>query len=421
MSVKTILSNPGKSSGAVDLATFAPASGTQIQEALHPSALTYSASPRTHVVVVGAGVFGGWTALHLLRKGLKVTLVDAWGPGNSRSSSGDETRVIRCIYGANDTYFRMTVRAFGQWQAFEKEAQKKLIYPTGTLWLMYEPSDETIEAALPLLDANGLPYERLSIKEATTRYPQISFEGLDHAFLEKHAGYLKARESCQAVVEVFVREGGTYVQQAAMAGAIAAQQLTQVRLADGSMLRADAYVFAAGAWLGQLFPEVLGSVISSVRQEVYYFGTPAGHSSAFEALPVWVDWNLKDGIYYGIPGSTHRGFKIAFDRTHSDFFDPTDGERIIDPALLARAKEFLGQRFPLLKHAPLSESRVCQYPSTPDSNFLVDTHPEARNLWIVGGGSGHGFKMGPALGEYVADLMLGRIPNIPLFGLSEYF
>ncbi|QHT67941.1 FAD-dependent oxidoreductase [Rhodocytophaga rosea] len=402
-----------------ELATFAPEVKAGFQEKVKSVAIIPSL--HTHIVVIGAGAFGGWTALQLLRQGLQVTLLDAWGAGNSRSSSGDETRVIRCMYGANQMYFDLTLRAISLWQDFEKQTSKKLLFKTGLLWFLYQPHDETIDAALPLLEKNGLSYEKMSVQEAENRYPAIHVADLNHVFLEKEAGYLKARESCQAVAEAFVQEGGIYTQLSALPGKIEGNKLKEIQLSDGNTLQADAYVFACGPWLGQLFPEVTGHILYSARQEVYYFGTPAAQSSLFENLPVWIDWNIQDTVYYGIPGSTHRGFKTAYDRKGGgELFDPTHGERIITKAELDRAKAFLAHRFPALKGAPLTESRVCQYPNSPDGNFLVDIHPQASNTWLIGGGSGHGFKMGPALGEMAAQIILGQ-QNLPtLFSLNRF-
>jgi glycine/D-amino acid oxidase-like deaminating enzyme len=402
-----------------DLATFAPEVKAGFQEKVKSVALIPSI--HTHIAVIGAGAFGGWTALQLLRQGLQVTLLDAWGAGNSRSSSGDETRVIRCMYGANEMYFDLTLRALSLWQDFEKQLNKKLLYKTGVLWFLYQSQDETIDAALPLLEKNGLSYEKMSVQEAASRYPAIHVADLNHVFLEKEAGYLKARESCQAVAEAFVKEGGIYKQLSALPGKIEGEQLREIHLSDGSTLQADAYVFACGPWLGQLFPEVTGNLLFSARQEVYYFGTPATQSSLFDNLPVWIDWDIENTVYYGIPGSTHRGFKTAYDRKGGgELFDPTHGERIITPAELDRAKAFIAHRFPALKNAPLTESRVCQYPNSPDGNFLLDIHPQASNTWLLGGGSGHGFKMGPALGEMATQIILGHKSLPTLFSLNRF-
>ena len=357
-----------------------------------------------HVVVVGAGAFGGWTALSLLRKGLKVTLVDAWGSGNSRSSSGDETRVIRSTYGSNPFYFDMNVRALELWKENEQRWNKKFFHNTGVLWFCYEEHTPVVDDSVPFAKRHGIEYEYITLDDLRRRYPLVNTQDLHHGWLDPFGGYLKARESCIAVNEAFVREGGTFVQAFASIGEIQSGTLTHIKLSDGSTLHADAYLFACGAWLGQLFPEVLGSVISCSKQEAYYFGVPKNESKTYDAMPVWVDVDGKD-FYYGIPGNANRGFKIGVDR-RGESFDPTSGERISNPEVLAHARAFITHRFPGLKNAPLVESRVCPYENSPDGNFLFDKHPEAGNIIFLGGGSGHGFKHGPALGEWVAGILV---------------
>lgn len=167
---------------------------------------------------------------------------------------------------------------------------------------------------------------------------------------------------------------------------------------------ADVYLFACGAWLGQLFPDVLGQKIIATKQEAYYFGVPQGQAKVYDAMPVWVDLDGHD-YYYGIPGNANRGFKIGVD-LRGEVFDPTNGERTLNPDTLAKARKFIAHRFPGLKDAPLIENRVCQYENSPDGNFIFEQHPGAGNSWVLGGGSGHGFKHGPALGELVANLFM---------------
>ena len=205
--------------------------------------------------------------------------------------------------------------------------------------------------------------------------------------------------------EAFVKEGGTFVQAFVTIGSIQSGALSRIALSDGSTLQADAYLFACGSWLGQLFPEVLGKVLTCSKQEAYYFGVPHHDSKAYDTIPVWVDVDGQD-FYYGIPGNASRGFKIGVDR-RGEAFDPTSGERISNPEVLAHARAFISHRFPGLKNAPLVESRVCPYENSTDGNFLFDKHPEAGNVIFLGGGSGHGFKHGPALGEWVAGVMTG--------------
>ncbi len=384
---------------------------------LSPLSLFASPARATHIAVIGAGAFGGWTALHLLRQKARVTLLDAWGPGNARASSGDETRVIRATYGPNGIYTKMAVRALQLWQENEKRWNRKLYTRTGALWMVMG-SEDFEKTSLPHLDAVGLPYEQISTKEASQRYPQIRFDDVNWVLIEKEAGFLLARQACQVVQEAFLDEGGEYQQSSVVPGSIQNNRMTNITLSDGSALIADHYIFACGPWLAKLFPDVLGRLIAPTRQEVFYFGTPAGDNRFSEQhLPVWIHHG--SALFYGIPGNQYRGLKVA-DDTHGPAFDPTTGERVASPGGLQAAREILELRFPAMKGAPLLESRVCQYENSPDSNFVIDHHPEAENVWIVGGGSGHGYKHGPALGEYVADVVLGNKQPDPFFLLSRF-
>jgi glycine/D-amino acid oxidase-like deaminating enzyme len=369
------------------------------------------------VVVVGAGAFGGWTALHLLRKGAKVTLLDAWGPGNSRASSGGETRVIRATYGPSRVYVEMVARALQLWRENEKRWRKRLYHRTGALWMVGK-DDGYEKASLPLLRQAGLAFEELKASDVAKRYPQINPERVEWAIHEKDAGYLTARRACEAVLEGFQAEGGEYRQVSVAPPGIDGGKLTGLDLSDGTKVGADAYVFACGPWLGKVFPEVMGNLIRPTRQEVFFFGTPPGDSRFSEdALPVWIDHGER--FWYGIPGNQWRGFKVA-DDTRGTVFDPTSGERVASSEGLRAAREYLRFRFPALKDSPLLESRVCQYENSPDEHFIVDRHPAAANSWLVGGGSGHGFKHGPALGELVAGNVLGEKPAEPFFALSRF-
>ncbi len=362
-------------------------------------------SKNTSVIVVGAGAFGGWTALALLRAGLKVKLIDAWGAGNSRSSSGDETRVIRSTYGSNEFYFDLNVRALQLWQENERHWGKQLYYNTGVLWFCYEENTPLVDDSIPFAKKHKMMYERIEAVELKKRFPQVNTNDLHHAWFDPYGGYLKARESCQAVKDAFVKEGGNFIQGFVKPGKIQARRLHEIHLSDGTAMQADAYVFACGPWMGRVFPEVLGSTITCTRQEAYYFGVPEDDAARYDGMPVWVDVDGKD-FYYGIPGNAQRGFKIGVDR-RGVIFDPTLGDRIANPEVLSHARNFIAHRFPGLKNAPLVENRVCPYENSPDGNFIFEMHPEAGNLIFLGGGSGHGFKHGPALGEWVSRSLTG--------------
>ena len=372
----------------------------------------------THIAVVGAGAFGGWTALQLQHLGADVTLLDAWGPGHSRSSSGGESRVIRHAYGKR-LYVDMAARSLALWQAASDDWGQPLLHESGVLHMLRsERWREPFTVGRRLMSDAGIPHEMVDRDELSHRYPQLHTEDLVAAMYEPTAGYLLARHACRAVVDAFRMAGGEYRQARVQPGAIRDRMMTGVMLSGGGRLSADQYVFACGPWLKRMFPELLGSRLTISRQEMFFFGTPAG-DPRFQtpAFPVWADFG--EPLWYGIPGGGGRGFKVA-DDTRGPEHDPSTTDRTVTAEGAAASRRFLAHRFPALADAPLIESRVCQYTNTPDGDFIADRHPEADNAWLLGGGSGHGFKHGPALGEMVAAQVLGERPVEPAFSLSRF-
>ena len=356
-----------------------------------------SGSRTFDVVVVGSGVFGAWTAWHLRRAGRSVALVDEYGAGNSRSSSGGETRVIRMGYGADEWYSRWSARSLGLWKDMAAASGQRLFHQTGVLWMAHE-NDAVVQSTLETLGRLQVPHERLGKSELETRWGQISFGPVSWGIYEPGSGALLARRGVAAVAAEAQREGVSLVAGAALPP-MGSGRLSSVSLKDGASLSAETFVFACGPWLGKVFPDLLGERIFPTRQEVFYFGPPAGDTRFRPpAMPVWVDFGEE---IYGIPDIESRGFKVAPDR-HGPPFDPDTGERRVTEEGVRAAREFLARRFPALRDAPLVAGEVCQYENTSNGDFLIDRHPGRENVWLVGGGSGHGFKHGPAVGEYLA-------------------
>jgi sarcosine oxidase len=370
-----------------------------------------------HIVVVGAGAFGGWTALSLLRRHARVTLIDAWGAGNSRSSSGDETRLIRTIYDGKTAYIDLVVRASALWREAEARWRRTVFLRTGVLY-MFESDDGFATKSLPLLSERGVAVETLDPQQAARRLPQISFEGVRVAYFEPDAGVLLARQACELVKQSFDDEGGVYRLGEARPGPIESGRISHVTLDDGSRMAGDAFVFACGPWMGTLFPDAVGDGIIATRQEVMYFGTPAA-DRRFDStsFPGWIDF--ASGRWYGMPGTERRGVKVADDMAGLPI-DPSVVDRIVSADGVERAREYVKRRFPALARQPVVETRVCQYEYSPDGDFLMDRHPEAGNVWLAGGGSGHGFKMGPAIGEYVARLVLDGASPDAIFTYAHF-
>ncbi len=308
---------------------------------------------KPHIAVIGAGAFGGWTALHLLERGARVTLLDAWGPGNSRSSSGGETRVMRGTYGPDQPYTQMAARALKLWQKYERRWKRQFLHRTGVLWMAPAHDDAFERGSVKTLRAAKIKFQELSSPQMKKRWPQIDFEGIEWGIFEPECGYLDARASCQAVVEAFTAAGGKYRQLAVLPDGLEDTPLRGIAVSDGSRLKADRYVFACGPWLGKLFPQAVGNLVQPTKQDIFFFGTPPGDDRFSDRhLPVWGDHRGR--FRYGIPGAltgdARRGFKIA-DDTRGPAFDPTSGERAIDPETLRDIREYGDSRLPVRTNA----------------------------------------------------------------------
>jgi monomeric sarcosine oxidase len=365
------------------------------------------------IVVAGAGAFGVWTAWHLARAGHAVTLVDVDAPGHPRSSSGGETRIIRMGYGKREIYTRMSMRSLAPWRELSARADRPLFVETGFLWMAHD-EDALSMSTIATLERCEVPHERLTCAQMESRWPQISFDRIAWGIHEPTSGVLMSRRAVDAVAREAVRAGAV-LRTGKVAPPSGRGRLGALVTESGERFPADAFVFACGSWLPKLFPDVLGGRIFVTRQEVHYFAPPPADARfAPPALPTWIDFN--DEIY-GMPDIESRGFKMAIDR-HGPAFDPDSGDRT-QVATLPEVRRLLAMRFPALAGAPHVGFEVCQYENTSNGDLLVDRHPAFENVVLVGGGSGHGFKHGPAVGEIAARLVVdggGVDPHFRLDG-----
>ena len=374
-----------------------------------------SMSRASDVAVIGAGVFGAWTALQLRRSGRSVTLVDAFGSGNTRSSSSGASRVFRIGYGRETIYSRWAQRSFGAWLELFRDGRQRLFTRTGVLWMARadDPfADDTIETLRRL----RVPFETLDRTALEQRYPQVNFGPITRGVLEPEAGVIMARRAVQALMRQAVKQSVDY-RVTAVRPPNGDGPVDALITSDGDRITAGTYVFACGPWLPKLFPAVLGDRIHPTRQEVFFFGSdPGDRRFAPPAMPAWVDFA---GGVYGLPDLEGRGFKVGLDH-HGPPFDPDTGEWIVSDDALEVARMILARRVPALKAAPLLEAHVCPYSNSWNGDFIIDRHPGLDNVWLVGGGSGHGFKHGPAVGEYVTEQLSGRAMPEARFTLEAH-
>jgi monomeric sarcosine oxidase len=369
------------------------------------------------VAIIGAGVFGAWTAHFLRQSGASVALLDAYGPANSRASSGGETRVIRMGYGPDELYMRWAMRSLPMWRDLAARTGREIFRQTGVLWLSND-ADAYLKNLCSVLAQAGVEREELNAEDIARRWPQLRFHDVTWGVLEPNSGLLLAREAVQTLVKELVSNGLAHIPFSAIPPSGNGKgKLKAIQDSAGESISAGTFVFCCGPWLPRIFPELLGDRIFPTKQEVFFLGAPPG-SADFRPpkMPVWLH-RTHPGLPYALPDIEGRGFKIAFD-LHGERFDPDTGMRVVAGSSVNSLRAYLREHIPQLEHAPIVETRVCQYENTWNGDFLIDRHPQLENVWIAGGGSGHGFKHGPALGEYLSRRILHGAPGEPRFSLA---
>lgn len=357
------------------------------------------------IVVIGAGAFGMWTALYLQRLGATVTVVDLYGAGNSRQTSGGETRGVRTSYGDRPHGRQWTEwarRAITRWKQWDEEGQERLLprlfFQTGDLILRGE-TNTYITDTLSNWDALSVPYEVLTADEVSARWSWIRYDGLGVALYEPDAGVVRARRAIESVARVFVENGGRIEVGHAVLGGRQGRRLGNITLNSGDNLSADSFVFACGPWFPKVFPDLMAKRLRISMGHVFYFSVPPGDRRfVYPYMPS-----------YGVPGCTgwpalpldHRGFRVRTGGRPPE--DPDLSDRWVAPEYHERPREILRRHFPDLANAVINETRACHYESSVDRNFIIDTYPNLDNVWLAGGGSAEGFKFGPVLGEYIAN------------------
>lgn len=364
-----------------------------------------STAANAEVVVVGAGAFGGWTALYLREMGHSVTLIDQYGPGNSRATSGGESRQIRAVYGEREIYTRWVLQAFDRWQAREAEWGRTLFFRTGQLSLATAWTKELTDTRR-VFDRLGVKYDIVKPDDLRRQYPQMNVQSVDVAMYTPSTGVLKAREGCVAVAQAFEKKGGRFVTAKVELGKRAGSTLQDVALSTGQRVSAQTFVFACGPWLPKVFPSAMKNKLETPRRVVFFYGTPPGDERF--TYPNFPTWSVDNA--YGFPSIEGKGFKVVptFERL---LVDPDTQEHSLTADELRKGREFVTKWFPILAAQPLVESKVCQREDSVDDHFIVDRHPELNNVWMVGGGSGHGYKHGIMLGDYVANRVVGNDKN----------
>lgn len=367
--------------------------------------------PSPDVIVVGAGAFGGWTAYYLRQLGARVRLIDAYGPGNSRATSGDETRGVRSSYGDRgvraELWTRWANQAIDRWTKFDAEwgrqMKVRLFFSTGDFIFRAAPETFT-DRTQAVWKQLRIPFELPNVTDVKREYPQFDLTDITLAIYDPRAGVVRARRACEVLAEAFRQSGGEVLMGHASLGDRSGDRLQNIKtIGPAATLTAATFVFALGPWFPKAFPELMASRIRTPMGHVHYFGTPPGDDRfTFPNIP---SWNFPGVTGWAALPPDNRGFRVRL--RGSAATDPDTSERAFDRSQDALARAFLAERFPQLAKAPLLETRACHYEMSSSGNFIIDRFPGFSNVWVAGGGTAEGFKFGPVSGEYIAKRVLG--------------
>ncbi|WP_157249173.1 NAD(P)/FAD-dependent oxidoreductase [Nonomuraea typhae] len=351
------------------------------------------------VIVVGAGIWGASLALRLAETGWQVTLVEQHKPGHLRQSSAGETRLLRTAHGGDAWYTQLAWQARDGWRRLEEKAGEELYLEAGMMWFAQTPDGWEHASAQTMKDL-GIPCEILEPDEGGRFFPDFRGDGLSFLLWEPNAGVIRARRATQVTARLAVQAGAELVRGRAVpaAGGVAI---------DGVVRTADRVVWAAGAWL----PEVFDVPVTVTKQDTLNFAVPPEWT--VPGTPAWVDY---EASAYGHGDVDGVGMKATSD-ADGEPYEPENGSRVVERRSEERSREYLARRFPSLAQAPVLFSQVCPYALTPDGEWIIaETEP---GVWLMGGDSGHGFKHAPVLAEYVAGVLAGEHAPEARFGLHE--
>ncbi|MSP61340.1 MAG: FAD-dependent oxidoreductase [Myxococcales bacterium] len=359
------------------------------------------------VIVVGAGVFGVTAAIELRRRGHRVSLVDPGPIPHPLAESTDLSKVVRLDYGADQDYTALMEGALDGWRRWNRAWPEPLFHETGVLFLCREamaPGGFEYESRA-LLARRGHPVERLDSGAVRRRFPAWSAGRYVDGYYNPAGGFAESGRVVTRLCDEATALGvairpGVEIARLDERGA----RVTGVIDAQGGVHAADHVVLAAGSWTPHLLPALAPS-LRSIGQPVFHLRPADPAPFAAERFPVF-GADIAGTGYYGFPVTSEGIVKIA-NHGVGRAVHPSSDERVVTAAEETALRVFLGETFPGLAGAPLAATRVCVYCDTHDEHFWIARDPDRAGLTVAAGGSGHGFKFAPILGELIADAALG--------------
>lgn len=383
--------------------------------------------PSYDVIVLGVGGFGSSTLYHLARRGVRALGIERFGIAHDRGSSHGQTRVIRKAYFEHPDYVPLLHRAYELWHALEGETGRRLFHQVG-LFLAGRPETELVAGTLLAARLHNLPVDKLSAAEARQRFPAYRFADDFDVVFEQQAGYLEVERCVAAHIDAARARGAQLLLGETVLGWSSASTHVTVRTERGEYSAAR-LVITAGPWAAQALSAGVNAEerndstsatpwarwLNVVRKPAFWF--PAGDAFEVSAGNPMFFFEIPGGQFYGFPRLDGRSIKVSEHTGGDPVADPLIVDRTQHESDLARVAAFLEQHLPTVSRKPLGHS-VCMYTRSPDSHFLIDTHPQFSNVIVGAGFSGHGFKFTSVIGEALAGIALDGQPKLAVDFLS---
>ena len=359
-------------------------------------------------LIVGAGIYGVAAALTLAERGRRVTLLDPGPIPHPLAASTDISKTIRLAYGSDADYLQLADRAVDGWHAWNARFADTLYHEVGVTMLTRAPlTEDSFEyQSIVQLRAHGHAPERLNADEITRRFPAWKPGAFVDGFFQPRAGYAESGRVVTALIAAAQQAGVTLLGSTA-AGRLLLEngRVTGVITAQGEPIRAGMTIVCAGAWTPYLVPD-LQPIMKATGHPVFHLRPPDPAPFMAPNLVCFTADISRSG-WYGFP--YHPREKVVKIANHGvgQRLHPTDDPRVVGEADERVLRAMLAETFPALVDAPIVYTRRCLYNDTLDEHFLIDRHPQLAGLTVAAGGSGHGFKFGPLLGDLIADAAEG--------------
>jgi len=373
-------------------------------------------------VVVGLGAMGSAAVYQLAKKDRRVLGVDQYNPPHGFGSSHGETRITRQAIAEGREYVPLVLRANEIWKQIEQETGRELFTQTGILIMasnaMDKPNkfvDNTIAAA----NAYGIAHSELSAQDIADRFPQFNLKGDEKGYFEDGAGFLRAEECISAQLELAKKYGAELHTN---------EKFIEYRQTDDGVLvktsqghyKASKLIFTAGPWVREVLPQQCENTVQIYRQVLYWFeiATNAGRYEVGN-FPVF-NWEFNtahEDFIYGFPSLDGKSIKIATEQYAATTSPETVSRSVDEQEIQAMYRQYVEPYLPDIS-AKCLRAETCLYSLAPDWKFIIDYHPENRNIIIASPCSGHGFKHSAAIGEILADMATDTVPGIDITSFS---